>query len=151
MTKIFDDDELRSAAAAIMGRKGGQVKSEAKTAAVTKNAILAGQANRLRSTPGQKRARLANLAKARAARAPTLEQIQGRAIEKLLAIREPGPRSSGHVQTRMRAAARQVYAKGARRLGYDAEQIAEQWNHIQQIALSRRQLMSAELGKAAEP
>jgi len=126
-------------AAAIHGMKGGRATSEAKRKAAAKNAILAGQANtRERSSKAQKRARLVNMAKAREARMLTLTQIQERAIDKLLSIREPGPRGSGQVQARMRAGARKAYARSARRLGYDAAQIADQWKQVNEMVELRK-------------
>jgi len=136
--EIEDNDAARSAAAAVLGRKGGASRSKAKVKASAQNALNMGLANRGRSSKAWKRARLANLAKARAARALTIEQIQKNAIEKLLAIREPGPYASGHVQPRMRAAARKAYARSARRLGYNVEQIAEQWKQINESVEIRR-------------
>lgn len=121
-------------AAAIQGMKGGRVSSKAKTEAARINAALGGSAN----TKKQKSARLANMAKARAARVPTLEQIRERAIEKLLAIPEPGRRGSGAVQIAMRAGAKKAFTRSARRLGYNAEQIDEQWINLDQVAELRK-------------
>jgi len=63
----------------------------------------------------------------------TLTQIQDRAIERLLSIPAPGRRGSGRLQSRMRAGARKEYERNASRLGFNADQIAEQWKQVNEM------------------
>jgi hypothetical protein len=67
-----------------------------------------------------------------------LIQRQEESINRLLAVPPVGRRGSGALQTRMRRAARREYDRAASRMGYRAEQVAQQWRDVQDMAELRR-------------
>jgi hypothetical protein len=69
----------------------------------------------------------------------SLIQMQDHAIARLLNIPPVSKRGSGHLQARMRRAARNEYFDYARNEGYSEKQVLEQWKDIRDMVELEKQ------------